>query len=343
MELTPRKQAVLKAVVKAYIETGEPIGSKILAGLLENAPSSATLRNEMSDLCELGLLKQPHTSAGRVPTVGGLRFYIDSLMSESDISDRAKKMINSALDSAHCEPEHIPEVAARALARLTGLPAVSCLISQKPPVIKRLELFNVGRSSVMLLVITDDGRTRSRIFRHSGDFTFGIKKLFSQICGRYMLGRSVDELNPGYIQSIAATAGTWAFELIPLLTAVCDTVSNIGCRSVRLQNEGALYDVCDGAAASLIKNMVSSEEPMISVLEKAGNADGVIFGADTGYDELKYNTIVASGFSVADKYRGYVGIIGPNRMSYEQILPGTLYTAQRLGEVMNEAQKDMED
>ena len=82
MELTPRKQAVLKAIVKAYIETGEPIGSKNLIALLENAPSSATLRNEMSELCELGLLHQPHTSAGRIPTSNGYRLYVDSLMQQ---------------------------------------------------------------------------------------------------------------------------------------------------------------------------------------------------------------------------------------------------------------------
>ena len=86
MELSPRKQAVLAAVTKAYIATGEPVGSKALAAMLKNAPSSATLRNEMSELCELGLLSQPHTSAGRVPTSRGFRTYIDTLMKTDKIS-----------------------------------------------------------------------------------------------------------------------------------------------------------------------------------------------------------------------------------------------------------------
>ena len=86
IELTPRKQAVLKAIVKAYIETGEPIGSKILTSLIENAPSSATLRNEMSELVSMGLLEQPHTSAGRIPTSDGLKLYVNNLMSKTEIS-----------------------------------------------------------------------------------------------------------------------------------------------------------------------------------------------------------------------------------------------------------------
>ena len=104
MELTPRKQAVLKAIIKAYIASGEPVGSKNLTALLENAPSSATLRNEMSELCELGLLHQPHTSAGRVPTSRGYSLYVNSLMQKSEISEREKEYIDKALSGLNCAP-----------------------------------------------------------------------------------------------------------------------------------------------------------------------------------------------------------------------------------------------
>ena len=97
MELSARKQAVLAAVVKAYIETGEPIGSKILTELLENAPSPATLRNEMNELCSLGFLHQPHTSAGRVPTESGYRFYVDTLMKPVGIGEASRRFIDSRL------------------------------------------------------------------------------------------------------------------------------------------------------------------------------------------------------------------------------------------------------
>ena len=99
LELTPRKQAVLKAIVKAYIETGEPVGSKILTELIENAPSSATLRNEMSELCDLGFLEQPHTSAGRIPTSRGFQFYVKKLMPAGEISESDKAYIDNALEN----------------------------------------------------------------------------------------------------------------------------------------------------------------------------------------------------------------------------------------------------
>lgn len=344
MGLTPRKQAVLKAIVKNYIETGEPVGSKMLTGLLENAPSSATLRNEMNALCNLGLLEQPHTSAGRVPTVGGFKFYVDCLMNETEITDSAKRFIDETLASVHCEPEQIPAVAARSLSRLTGLPAISCTISDRIPAVKRIELLPVSRYSVMLLVITDDGRTRSRVFRQSSDFTGGIKKLFEEIAKKHFVGKPIDEINPAYIQSIAASAGSAALELIPLLTAVCDTVAEISMRDVSLQNEGALYNICgDEDTARRIMALIKSGDPIVSILEDIGDGAQAVFGTDTAYKELRRDTIVAAKFSVTDKYKGYIGIIGPNRMSYEQIMPCTLYIAKRLSEIMTEAQKDMED
>ena len=138
MELTPRKQAVLKAIVKAYIETGEPIGSKNLMALIPNAPSSATLRNEMSELCELGLLHQPHTSAGRIPTVGGYRLYVKNLMNGEELPIATQQFIDKELESLSCEPEGIPAAAAQLLSKITGLPALACLMTEGSPRIKKI-------------------------------------------------------------------------------------------------------------------------------------------------------------------------------------------------------------
>ena len=189
MELSPRKQAVLKAVIKSYIETGEPIGSKNLIALLENAPSSATIRNEMSELCELGFLKQPHTSAGRIPTSDGYRLYVDSLMPCAELSVEEKDDIDKALQSLRCEPEGIPAAAAQILSRLTGLPAIACLVTEQSPRIKRIELLPIARSAAMLLVITEDGRTRSRIFRQSEGFTNEQEECFRRLVSKRIKSR----------------------------------------------------------------------------------------------------------------------------------------------------------
>ncbi len=344
MELSLRKQAVLKAIVKAYIETGEPIGSKNLTALIENAPSSATLRNEMSELCELGLLCQPHTSAGRIPTKNGYRLYVDSLMPHTPLGDREKEVIDLALKELNCEPEGIPAAAAQILSHETKLPVIACLITKRPPKIKKVELFPIGRHSAMLLVITDDGRTRSRVFRYTKEPTKEQQECFERLINTRIKQKSVNELNMGYMQSVIAEAGIYSLELMPLLTAVLGCAAEIEESGITLRNENALYNVCgDETKAQKLINLIKQGDPIISLLEGIENNVGAVFGADTGYSELEKGTIIAAKFSLADKYKGYIAVIGPNRMSYEKIIPATEYIAKRLTEIMTEAQKDMED
>ncbi len=344
MELTPRKQAVLKAIVKAYIETGEPIGSKNLTFLLENAPSSATLRNEMSELCELGFLEQPHTSAGRIPTSSGYRFYVESLTSKKELEPSVKGFIDSSLESFNCEPESIPVMASQVLSSLTGLPAISCLITVNPPKIKRIELLDIGRFSAMLLIITDDGRTRSRTIRKGRGFSQELEEQFKLILKKRVIGKRVNELNKAYLQNVIAETGLYSLELMPLLSIVFETAAEIEETDVNLKGENALYNICgDEQGARRVLSLIKQRDPIISILENVGDGAHAVFGTDTVYSELNFGTFIAAKFTSADKYQGYIGVIGPNRMSYEQIMPGIEYIAERLTEIMTEAQKDMED
>jgi len=344
MELSPRKQAVLKAIIKAYIETGEPIGSKNLTALLENAPSSATLRNEMSELCELGLLSQPHTSAGRIPTEKGYRLYVDSLMTHKELNGQEKEYIDCGLDELTCEPEGIPAAAAQLLSRLTELPVIACLITNHSPKIKRVELVPIGRHSAMLLVITDDGRTRNRIFRYSKEPSREQMECFIELIEKRIKRKNVSELTKAYMQNVIAEAGLYALELMPILTAVFETAAEINISGITLRNEKALYNVCGSeTAASRVISLIKQGDPIISLLEGIDNNVGAVFGADTGYSELEKGTIIAAKFSITDKYKGYIAVIGPNRMSYDRVMPAAEYTAKKLTEIMTEAQKDMED
>ena len=344
MELTERKRAVLKAIVKAYIDTGEPIGSKNLMLLLDNAPSSATLRNEMSELCELGLLLQPHTSAGRIPTSKGYRFYVDSLMSPSVLPDKSARYIKEEVETLRSDPESMPVSAAKILSELTGLPAVACLIPEKIPRIKRIELLPIGKFSTMLLLITDDGRTRNRIFRQGRSFTEDMKNCFDDIVRQNIKGKPINELTKAYMQSVIVKSGIYSLSLMPLLTAAFETASEIETSSVTLSGDKYLYNVCsDEKQADGIFSLIRRKDPIVSIFESAEEQGGVVFGADTGFEELSPNTVIASKFTSCDKYKGYLGIIGPNRMSYEQIIPFIKYTADVLTVNMTEAQKDMED
>lgn len=342
MELTPRKQAVLKAVVKAYIETGEPVGSKILTELIENAPSSATLRNEMSELCELGFLEQPHTSAGRIPTSRGFQFYVTRLMPSGEIPKSDKAYIDNAFSQITETPEKIPAAVGKILSDLTGFPVISCLMTNSVAAVKRVEVLRVSRSSVMLLVITNDGRTRNRIVRLSESLTPQLLDSFYDIVDRKIKRQKITDLTKGYMQSVIALSGLNAFSLMPLITAVFEAVSEIENVSVDLSGLSKLYDISGSEEnARKIMSLIESRDPIISMFERTG--DGVIFGADSGYSFLGNDAIVAASFNSGDKYRGYIALLGPKRLDFEQIIPSIEYIAKNLGALISDAQKDMED
>lgn len=344
MELTPRKQAVLKAIIKAYIKTGEPIGSKNLVALLENAPSSATIRNEMSELCELGFLKQPHTSAGRIPTVSGYKFYLDTLPQNCEPTKEEQDFIDFALSDIHCGAEEMPATAAQVLSSLTGLPVISCCLTERSPKIKEVKLLRISECSVILIIITDDGRTRNRIFRHSKDFISRIEAEFQSIAEHKIKGKRLNELTLPYIQSAIIESGAYSLELIPLLTAVFETALEIEETDVTLQGESALYNICGSEqTAKQIISLIKRRDPIISLFENIGDTAQTVFGSETGYEELKSDALVAAKFNAGVKYKGYLAVIGPKRISYEKILPCTQYAAKKLTEIMTEAQKDMED
>ena len=344
MELSPRKQAVLAAVTKAYIATGEPVGSKTLAAMLKNAPSSATLRNEMSELCELGLLSQPHTSAGRVPTSSGFRTYIDTLMKTDKISETDRAFIDRGFGGLYSAPEEIPDTAAEILTSLTGLPALTCFFAEASPKVRRVELIPVTKGSVLLLLITTDGRTRSRIFRPGAGYDRELDGRFAELIKKRVESRQVDELTKAYMQGVIAEAGIDSLRLMPLLSAVFEMADGIGNSGLRLSGRQALYNICgsDEKARSLL-SFIELEEPMLSVMRKSGGKSGVIFGSETGYRQLADFTVVSAGYSIAGKYSGSVAVIGPNRISYERIIPVVEYTASRLSALIAGAQKDMED
>ena len=344
MELSPRKQAVLAAVTSAYIKTGEPIGSKALTLLLKNAPSSATLRSEMSELCDLGLLTQPHTSAGRIPTSRGFKLYVDTLMRPDKISESDKAFIDAGLKNLHTAPEEIPQRAGELLSELTGLPAVTCFCTGSSPEIRRAELIPVSRNSVLLLLITRDGRARSRIFRTGLGYTPGLALKFSELVEKRVKGRPVTELTKGYMQSIIASAGSDSLDLAPFMSVLFETAAGIEESDVSLSGETELYNICESeAAARRILSLVSLKEPILSIIDGINGGLGVVFGSETGFRELNSKTVIAAKYGGKDRLKGAVALIGPNRISYDRLIPVVEYTALRLSDIMTEAGQDMEE
>ena len=168
MAMDARKQRILEAIVALYALDGEPVGSGLLASYFDMAVSSATLRNEMAALTRLGLLEQPHTSAGRVPSAKGYRYYLDHLLQGPDamaLADEDRRKVDALFDAMDAEPEKLAPAAARALADYTGCAAAASTPRADDLCIAHFEVVQVGRYSAAVLAVTSAGGVRTRVAR----------------------------------------------------------------------------------------------------------------------------------------------------------------------------------
>lgn len=341
-ELSSRKKAVLAAIVKAYIETGEPIGSKILMGLLENAPSSATLRNEMNELCSLGFLSQPHTSAGRVPTSSAYKLYIDSLMQPSELNDAQKLYVDRFFLANGITFEAMPQAAADLVNELTGFPAFACFSADENLSFKQIRLINTGRHSAALLAVTSDGRSLSSMCRLLAVPTSDSVERFEKIVKEKLLRKPLSEFSKAYLQNIVMSLDVNDFVLMPLLTELFKMAEQSVSPKTFLSGTSRLYSFTSAEDARKIVSLMSNAELFLAALKKE-NQQGVIFGSDTAFLELSDKVIVLTDYECKHTKCGKIGIIAPSRMSYDSIIPSIKYVAKTLTGLMTETVKDMED
>ncbi len=343
MELTPRKKAILAEIVLAHIETGEPIGSKILAEKLPNAPSTATLRNEMSDLCEMGYLEQPHTSAGRLPTSKAYRLYVTELMKPNALSEEGRELIDRMLSSVTPDPESISAAAADILSKLTGLPTLTALGVSRRVRIKRVSLLPMGKNSAVIFVITDDGRARSRFVYCETRLTPQLIELFDRLVGEKVLGRDVTELDAAYLQSVAVLGGLDTLSLAPLLSGVFELARQTARTQVEIGGAANLFSICKGdAEAKRLLQLLGEGDTVHSLFSRMTSPVDVIFGDDTAYSELKPTGMIVASYG-SEQELGRIAVIGPTRMAYSTLMPSVEYMAKRVGKIMTDVLKGLEE
>ncbi|MDD4699230.1 MAG: heat-inducible transcriptional repressor HrcA [Oscillospiraceae bacterium] len=344
MELNERKKAILSAIIRSYINTGEPIGSKALCNILNFNVSSATLRNEMSELCEMGYLEQPHTSAGRIPTNSGYKLYVDSLMNRNSITPQMRMAIDALLSEASHDPENLASLAGQILSDLTGLPSLLATISNQSAYVRRVELLPMGRRTILIVLVTSDGMARSRISRNYTDLTADLIAIFDRLVSARVVGTELVNFSQGFLQTLVAEAGQYALALTPLMTSVFEIISDINSRGISLKGESNLISCYENEnQAKAILNLIARQNVLMDILAGVSLPIDIVFGDGTGIDELRPSNMVVARYRLGENDLGRIGVIGPTRMAYEQVVPGLEYFAKRLGKIMTQTMHDLED
>ena len=342
MELSERKQKILAAVVEQYIRTGEPIGSKTLMELLPMRVSSATIRNEMAELASMGLLEQPHTSAGRVPSHAGYRYYIDHLMHTRELDADARRKIESAIGTGG-DPEHLLSRAGEVLADLTNCAALSTTPAGESARIRRIEMVPVGSRTAMLVLLTSTGILKSRICRADVSITAPLLERFYNVTSSQLVGKPLSDMQITTMQTLAASLGADAFTMLPFLAGIAELARDAAQAAVRLDGQSNLlgYRELEENAYELME-FLRRGEPLNALISANKSDVHVLIGKENKYRQLANSSLILARYDVGGEESGTLGVIGPTRLDYAKLIPSVRYLTDLVGRLLTQSIHDEE-
>lgn len=337
MILDPRKAKILAAIIESYIETGTPVGSKMLADMLGNHVSSATIRNDMAALTAAGYLEQPHTSAGRLPTAKAFRLYIEQLMDRRPLSEKDRLSIDEMLAGAGGDPAQLLEGASRALAEATGFAAVAAKPEQTDSTIRRIDIMQMSPRSMAVVLVPASGSLRTRMCRCQRDIPSAVTLALSDYLSRKFLERPLSCITVEAMQDILVDLGEAGLAVAPILSAFYELAQDCAASQVMLSGQLNLLRHPDyelDSARSLI-GFLSEQERLRDVLAQQSDGLQVVLGGDS-LPELAGSSLIVTHYSLGMRGQGTIGIIGPVRMNYAETIPRIEYFANAIGKLLSE-------
>lgn len=337
MELDARKRQIVSAMVDEYIRTGEPVGSKAIAALLECAVSSATIRNDMAELSAGGYLTQPHTSAGRIPTPKAFRLYVDHLMSRHPLSEEARNRIDERLESAAGDPDRLMEQATELLAESTGYAVVTATPDEGGARVRRVDILPTGSRSAAVLLMTDSGRLHTRVCRLDGGVDAQVIDGLAECLNREFGGKPLSDISPALVQgSLLRLLGGHGLAYVPLVTAFAELVQESVESDIRLSGQFNLLqhpDYQPERARSLL-GFLSRREQLATMLTAHSGGLCVLIGNESPRPELCGSSIIVTRYSIGPEQGGALGLIGPIRMDYAPTIARLEYVAQTVSRLL---------
>ena len=320
MELTDRKKKILKVVIEDYIRTAEPVGSKAIASEMGGKVSSATIRNELADLVELGDLEQPHTSAGRVPSPKGYRLYVNELMEQQRLSLAETEKINQSLQMKMEELDHILSQAGRAVSSFVNYPTYMSVTGRKTLTAKRFELLPVDERSCIVVMMMSDDRVKSQLLRLQLKVDLDQLPTLVSLLNGHFAGVSPSEMNHR-LMNVAEQIPPQLFLLLSqTISYAADSLEEAGQREIVTAGTKELLKLPEfrdaDKAHQLMSFMTDSKENL--PLPDDGPMK-ILIGPENVIDALKNTSVVVASYDIGDDMRGLIGVVGPTRMDYASV------------------------
>lgn len=323
--LDDRKLKILQTIIKTYLETGEPVGSRTISKYTDLNLSSATIRNEMADLEDLGYIIQPHTSAGRIPSDKGYRLYVDMLMEdkEHEITEMQEKMLQKA-----DKMEQLLQQAARVLANSTNYATMVSAPTYNRNKLKFIQLSQVDANQIIAVIVMEGNIIKNKIVAVAEPIDNETMLKLNMLLNTNLNGIAVEDINLGMIARLKEQAGIHSGVISDVLDAVANTI--------QLDNDLEIYtsgatnifkypELSDKQSAQEIISAFEEKQQLAELVTQTLASDEnkgiqVYIGSETPVQTMKDCSVVTATYELGQGMQGTVGIIGPKRMDYENVM-----------------------
>ena len=345
MELSDRKKRILRTIVESYIATAEPIGSKAIAEKAGLGCSSATIRNEMAELEKMGLLEQPHTSSGRIPTPAGYRFYVNELMEQHKLTLQETQTINDQLHLKMQELDRVIDQAGRMVSQLTSYPAFALADRRQKVTITRFDLLMVDKNSFIIVVMTDLNVVKNKLVKLPVDVNEPQLQLLNTLLNTSFVGKTAEELNPELMRVAQRAAGS-AYGLISLVVSFAmEVLEDAGRSSVHTAGANRILEHTeyqDVDKAHELLSYLDHDAELAQLSGAMGDSDTkILIGPENVSDALKDTSVVMASYDIGDGMRGVIGVVGPTRMDYAKVTARLSYFAESLSKMFGKGEAEL--
>lgn len=336
--LDERKKAILRAIIDDYINTAEPIGSRTIARKHELGLSSATIRNEMADLEEMGYLAQPHTSAGRIPSDKGYRIYVDHLMKIDELRREEIESIKNAMEIHINELGQLIRQASVVMSRITKYTSMAITPQMKLSALKAVQVVPIEAGKALVIVVTDAGIVRNIMVRvpDSAKPEFLIR--VSNILNTRLSGLTIEQINVRLIRDLEKEVGIGSEILTPVLNGVAECIHLVDNPEIYLDGTTNILnypEFMDIVRAREFLNLLDEKEMLRKLLAIGGGQVGAIqvqIGTENELDQIRDCSLITATYSLQDQVLGTIGVIGPTRMEYGRVISSLRYVRKKIDE-----------
>ncbi|HPF18642.1 MAG TPA: heat-inducible transcriptional repressor HrcA [Bacillota bacterium] len=336
MELSERKLQILQAIVADFIYSAEPVGSRTLSRKYDMGISPATIRNEMSDLEEMGYLSHPHTSAGRVPSDKAYRLYVNQMMNDYEVSAEEKAIITEKLTKNVRELERTVHYAATLLSELTNLASFAITPNRVDNTLKYVNFLPVDERTVVLMIIGQDGKVSSTNIRLEHPYTAENLELMSKVMTHNFKGKTINDILTIDIvkafENDMFALHDFAQRIAPDFLDTLERLLSVDLYMEGLTNIFSIPEYNDIDKARCFIEMVQQKQQFTEVLVNRDNGLIITIGSENAKDYMKDCSLITADYRIDGRLVGKLGVIGPTRMKYGEITSVIKYMTDNISQ-----------